>query len=214
MTQQGHIPVPGKNYTTQEGDTLSGIAQQAYTNVSQPYQMAIYRMNQNAIGDDPSVIHPGKDLWIPLITDRIDERNPQTNIVYIVKAGDTLSGIVLQTYNIGSELYRTAIYRMNQHTIGNDPDVIQPGDPLYLPPISNPSPSQNTFYIVQELDTLSSIAQQAYNNRKKTKLISKSPKSEKVIGRIKPGQILFIPYQFSQIPPGGGGNIHPPDNWP
>ena len=32
MTQSGHrIPIlPGTNYTVQQGDTLSGIAQQAY----------------------------------------------------------------------------------------------------------------------------------------------------------------------------------------
>jgi nucleoid-associated protein YgaU len=212
MTQQGDIQQV-KEYKTQEGDTLSGIAQRAYNKDSELYRTAIYRMNQHTIGDDPGVIQAGEHLWLPRIADRIDARKPDTNIVYIVKAGDTLSSIAQRAYNKDPELYRTAIYRMNQHTIGNDPNVIQPGEPLYLPPISNPSPIQNTFYIVQAGDTLSSIAQQAYNNRKKTKLISQSVLSEKVIGRIKPGQILFIPYQFPQQIP-GGGNIHPPDNWP
>jgi len=205
MTQQGHIQV-NQIYTIQEGDTLSDIAQQAYNNGSQPYHMAIYRMNQRAIGGDPSVIPPGVSLWIPLIADP-----PQTNSVYIVQAGDTLSSIARQTYNNGSELYSTAIDKMNQTTIGGH-NVIQLGEPLYLPPISNPSPQVNTFYIVQKGDKLSRIAQQAYHNQKASTLISQSELSEKVPGgRINSGQILFIPFS-QQVP--GGGNIHPPDNWP
>jgi nucleoid-associated protein YgaU len=213
MTQQEHIKVPGL-YMVQKGDTLSGIAQRAYNNGSQSYWMAIYRMNQNAIGDDPSVILPRKSLWIPTITDRIADP-PQTNSVYFVQEGDTLSSIAQQTYKNGSELYTTAIYRMNQTAIGDDPNVIQPGVPLYLPPISNPSPIVGTFYIAQQDDTFSSIAQQAYNNPKESKLIEKSKLSEKVItsksSKIPPGKILFIPFS-QQVP--GGVNIHPPDNWP
>lgn len=201
MTQQGQIQV-NQIYTIQEGDTLSSIAQHAYNKVSRPYQMAIYSMNQRAIGGDHSVIQPGMSLWIPIIADP-----PQTNIVYIVQAGDTLTSIAQQTYNNGSELYSTALYKMNRHTI-NDPNIIKAEDPLYLPPISNPSPIVNTFYIRQRGDTLSSIAQQAYQNPKESTLISRSELSEK---GIKAGTILFIPFS-QQVP--GGGNIHPPDNWP
>lgn len=44
MTQ--HVNIQANNgYTIQRGDTLEGIAQRAYNNGSQPYQMAIYLMN-------------------------------------------------------------------------------------------------------------------------------------------------------------------------
>jgi LysM domain len=207
MTQQGNIQV-NQGYTIQKGDTLEVIAQRAYNNDSRPFQLAIYKMNQRAIGGDSSVLPLGATIWIPIIG-----HPPQTDIVYIVHEGDTLSGIAQQTYNNGSVLYRTAICRINKLATCDDPNAIHPGDPLYLPPISNPSPSQNTFYIVQDRDKLSSIAQQAYHNRNKTELISQCVYNKK--GRIKPGEILCIPFDPSskQLPP-NPGNIHGPDNLP
>ena len=207
MTQ--HVNIQANNgYTIQRGDTLEGIAQRAYNNGSQPYQMAIYLMNQRAIGGDFSILPLGATIWIPTIG-----HPPLKDIVYIVQPGDTLSSIAQQTYNSGLELYRTAICRINKLATCDDPNAIHPGDPLYLPPISNPSPSQNTFYIVQDHDNLSSIAQQAYHNRNKTKLISQCVYNKK--GRIKPGEILCIPFDPSskQLPP-NPGNIHGPDNLP
>ena len=212
MTQQGQIPT-NDDYIVQAGDTLSGIAQRAYNNGSQPYWMAIYRTNQSEIGNDPNVIIPGLHLWIPLIAD-----SPRANTFYIVQAGDTLSDIAQRAYNNGSQPYWRAIYLINQYEIGNDPNVIHAGEPLYIPPIVSP-PERETFYIVQAGDTLSGIAQQTCGDGSRWPVIYNDNK--KMIGndpnRILPGQILFI--NGGLFKPGtgpGGGNIHIPVNptWP
>src|SRR5947209_1825032 len=160
--------------------------------------MAIYTMNQSEIGNDPNVIHHGLDLWIPHITD-----SPQANTFYIVQAGDTLSGIAQRAYNNGSQPYWTAIYLVNQYEIGNDPDVIHPGEPLYIPPIVSP-PERLTFYIVQAGDTLWGIAQQASGDGSRWPVIYNDNKN--VIGsdpnQIFPGQILFM--NGGLIKPGTG----------
>jgi nucleoid-associated protein YgaU len=211
MTQQGQIPTY-MYYIVQAGDTLSGIAQRAYNNGSQPYWMAIYRTNQSDIGNDPNLIHPGLKLWIPLIAD-----SPQEDTFYIVQAGDTLSGIAQRVYHNGSQPYWRAIYLVNQYEIGNDPNVIQPGEPLYIPVIVSP-PERDTFYIVQAGDTLWDIAQQTCGDGSRWPVIYDDNK--KVIGndpnQIFPGQILYINSRLFKGSP-GGGNLHvPPDNptWP
>lgn len=210
MTQQGPI-TPGdfRGYTVQPGDTLSGIAQRAYNNSSQPYWMAIYRTNQNVVGNDPNLIHPGLDLWIPLIAD-----SPQADKFYIVEAGDTLSGIAQRAYNNSSQPYWQAIYLVNQYEIGNDPNLIRPEEPLYIPPIVSP-PNLNSFYIVQAGDTLWGIAQQAGGDGSQWQVIYRDNKN--VIGNdpnlILPGQILFLSPGVGHP---GGGNLHVPANstWP
>jgi len=47
---------------------------------------------------------------------------------YIVQSGDTLSGIAAR---FGSSVQ--AIYQSNQTTIGTDPNLISPGQRLYIP---------------------------------------------------------------------------------
>src|SRR5438552_6484939 len=54
---------PGSNYTVQSGDTLSGIAQQAYGDGNQ-WQI-IYNANTQVIGNNPNLIRPGEVLYIP-----------------------------------------------------------------------------------------------------------------------------------------------------
>jgi len=210
MTQQGQIPTDSF-YQVQAGDTLSGIAQRAYNHGSQPYWTAIYRVNQNEIGNDPNLIQPGMYLYIPRFA-----ASPQADRFYIVQAGDTLSGIAQRAYNHGSQPYWTVIYRVNQNEIGNDPNVIHQGEALYIPPIVSP-PQQNSFYLVQAGDTLWGIAQQAYGDGNVDQQLYNVNK--KVIGDdpnlILPGQILFL--QQGLFPPGagpggGGGNIHIPKN--
>src|SRR5436305_8323430 len=114
MTQQGQIPTYDY-YQVQAGDTLSGIAQRAYNNGSQPYWMAIYRTNQDEIGNDPNIIRPGEPLYIPPIAS-----HPETGSFYIVQAGDTLWGIAQQAGGDGSKW--ELIYRDNKNVIGNDPN--------------------------------------------------------------------------------------------
>jgi resuscitation-promoting factor RpfA len=47
---------------------------------------------------------------------------------YVVQSGDTLSGIAAQ---FGSSVQ--AIYQSNLTTIGSDPNLIVPGQKLYIP---------------------------------------------------------------------------------
>jgi nucleoid-associated protein YgaU len=214
MAQQGQIPTPYSDYTTQAGDTLSGIAQRAYNDGSQPYWMAIYRMNQSTIVNDPTkVISPGMSLWIPRFA-----ASPKEDYIYIVQAGDTLSSIAQQVYTNGSQPYWMAIYLLNQYEIGKYPNVIHPGAPLWIPPIysvpSKPKPQFEGFYIVEVGDTVASIAKQIYNDENQRLAIYHA--NTKVImddqNPILPGQILYIPHG----PTTGGGNIHIPNNptWP
>src|SRR5947209_6646760 len=56
---------PGSNYSVQQGDTLSGIAQQAYGDGNQ--WQVIYNANTQVIGNDPNLLRPGEVLYIPPI---------------------------------------------------------------------------------------------------------------------------------------------------
>lgn len=55
----------GSEYTVQEGDTLSSIAQQAYG--PDDRWQEIYIANTQVIGIDPNILPPGKVLYIPQI---------------------------------------------------------------------------------------------------------------------------------------------------
>ena len=57
---------PGSDYTVQLGDTLTGIALQAYGN-GNDWQI-IYNANVQVIGPDPNLIRPGEVLYIPTLT--------------------------------------------------------------------------------------------------------------------------------------------------
>ncbi len=53
----------GTDYTVEQDDTLSEIAQQAYGNADQ--WPKIYEANKETIGDNPNVLNPGEVLHIP-----------------------------------------------------------------------------------------------------------------------------------------------------
>ena len=52
---------------------------------------------------------------------------------YTVQSGDSLSTIAYQFYGSGSADNVAKIYYSNQTTIGPNPNVIQPGQVLYIP---------------------------------------------------------------------------------
>jgi nucleoid-associated protein YgaU len=112
-------------YIVKSGDTLGGIALHFYGNGTQPFWRRIYNANQAVIGPDPDSIQPGQPLVIPF---------PATLPVdYVVKQGDTLSGIALHVYGNGTEPFWRKIYDANQAEIGDDPDHIEPGEELTIP---------------------------------------------------------------------------------
>jgi nucleoid-associated protein YgaU len=112
-------------YIVKSGDTLGGIALHFYGNGTQPFWRRIYNANQAVIGPDPDSIQPGQPLVIPF---------PATLPAdYVVKPGDTLSGIALHVYGNGTEPFWRKIYDANQEEIGDDPDDIEPGEELTIP---------------------------------------------------------------------------------
>src|SRR2546421_964213 len=146
---------PGSNYTVQQGDTLSGIAQQAYGDGNQ-YQVIA---NANHISD-PNVIYSGQVLFIPVLS----SASPTPGSNYTVQQGDTLSGIAQQAYGDGNQWQKIYDYPANKQVIGPDPNLIRPGEVLFIPPLSSTSPTPGSNYTVQQGDTLSGIAQRAYGD--------------------------------------------------
>ena len=99
-------------YKKKKGDTLSGIAKEYNTT----YQKLALDNNI----ENPNLIYPGQIIKIY----EIDNFNPTT---YIVKKGDTLSSIA-KRYNTTWQ----TIYNKNKSIIGNNPDIIKPGQVLTI----------------------------------------------------------------------------------
>lgn len=99
-------------YEVVRGDTLSDIAMKFNTNYK---LIAEYNHISN-----PNLIHVGQILKIPRVV------SPKATY-YIVRKGDTLSDIALR-YNTNWKV----IYEKNKETIGNNPDLIYPGQKLII----------------------------------------------------------------------------------
>jgi nucleoid-associated protein YgaU len=52
-------------YTVQQGDTISGIAQQFYGSATPQNVAKVYLSNLQTIGPNPDNIFPGQQLYIP-----------------------------------------------------------------------------------------------------------------------------------------------------
>lgn len=112
-------------YVVKPKDTLSEIALHFYGNGTEPYWRRIYNANRPVIGSDPNLIEPGEVLKISF---------PGTlPYQYTVKQGDTLSGVSLHFYGNGTEEYWRKIYDANRQVIGDDPNLIKPGERLTVP---------------------------------------------------------------------------------
>lgn len=120
-------------YTVVSGDTLSGIAQQAYGNGA--LWWVIYNANSGIIAN-PNLIYPGQVLSIPA--------SPGTGIVspgggqtgqgpgqYTVRRGDSLWSIAQYAY--GNPARWVDIYNANAAVIGADPSLIFAGTVLTIP---------------------------------------------------------------------------------
>src|SRR5579859_2041362 len=128
-------PIPGSNYTVQPGDTLSSIAQQAYGDGN--LWQKIYDANKQVIGVDPNDIQPGQVIFIPVLTPA-----PTPGSHYTVQPGDSLFSIAQRAYGDGNLWQK--IYDANKQVIGVDPNDIQPGEVLYIPPVAPPPPPPHT----------------------------------------------------------------------
>ena len=63
------------------------------------------------------------------------QRTPATKFIaeHTVEEGDTLSGIALKYYNSASKDLWMMIYNANKSVIGDDPNLIKPGQVLKIP---------------------------------------------------------------------------------
>jgi nucleoid-associated protein YgaU len=82
---------------------------------------------------------------------------------YHVKQGDTLSEIALCFYGDGREPAWRRIYNANRAVIGNDPNLIKPGQCLTIP-FPCEMPAGGWKYKTKYGDTLSSIAAHYYGD--------------------------------------------------
>ncbi|GAC1401546.1 MAG: Dyp-type peroxidase [Ktedonobacteraceae bacterium] len=122
MTQVAPI-TPGTHYTVHVGDSLFSIAHRAYGNGAD--WPIIYAANRQTIGPNPNVIRIGEVLTIPSLS-------PTPGELYIVQQGDTLTSIAQRAYGDGKQW--PLIYNANKQVIGNNPNVIQAGQVLQIPP--------------------------------------------------------------------------------
>lgn len=127
MTQGGPV-TPGQNYTVRAGDSLFSIAQRAYGNGAK--WPIIYAANRQTIGANPNVLRIGVVLAIPTLS-------PTAGNIYVVEQGDTLSSIAQRAYGDGNQW--PVIYNANKQVIGNNPNVIQAGQVLHIPPALSPA---------------------------------------------------------------------------
>jgi nucleoid-associated protein YgaU len=110
-----------RTYTVQSGDTLSGIAQQQLGDASRWPE--IFLLNRSI--RHPDRISPGQVLTLP--DDTAMQPPPR---LYVVRRGDTLSGIAQR--ELGDASRWPEIFECNREVISN-PDRISPDQILDLP---------------------------------------------------------------------------------
>ncbi|WP_346934588.1 LysM peptidoglycan-binding domain-containing protein [Clostridium sp.] len=134
-----------KYYIVQSGDTLSGIAEKYSTT----YQVLA---SINGISN-PNLIYPGQKIILPL-SGSSTGGSTSSSSYYIVKSGDTLSGI--------AQIYGTTTQVLASTNNISNPNLIYPGQKIILPSGSSSSEgntSSSSYYTVKSGDTLSEIAQ-------------------------------------------------------
>lgn len=60
----------------------------------------------------------------------------QPGTSYTVQEGDTLTGIADRAYDDSSAAAWMRIYNANKSVIGDNPNLIRPGEVLYIPPLT------------------------------------------------------------------------------
>ena len=125
------------NITIPYGATLSGIALQYNTTVSE-----LARINNIS---NPNLIYAGSSLKIPVSS---DNSNCTNSITYVVKSGDTLSQIALN--------YNTTVAEIAYLNNIRNVNLIYPGQILYI--TTSSCDMSHTLYVVKKGDTLWGIS--------------------------------------------------------
>lgn len=110
-------------YQVQQGDNLWDIAQNQLGDGTRWHE--IYQLNQATIGGDPNLIHVGTQLQMPDATNLTADGGH-----YMVQPGDNLWDISRQQLGDGSRW--TELYQANQSVIGDNPNLIHPGQQLEI----------------------------------------------------------------------------------
>ena len=120
-------------YTIRQGDTFISIARAVYG--SSRHAVAVSQANPRV---GPLRLRPGQVIRLPAVaappaaaSEKL-AKLPDGSVYYVVRAKDTLSRIASSHYK-NSRLW-PVIYRANRLRIGADPDRIQPGSRLVIPP--------------------------------------------------------------------------------
>lgn len=115
-------------YTIQPRDTFSSIAEKLYG--SEQMWLEIAQVNP---GLDPRNLESGRVIKLPSSdSPQRSEPSPADLTRHLVRSGDTLWSISKRCYG-DSEQWR-AIYRANRDVIGQDPDRLEAGTWLTIPP--------------------------------------------------------------------------------
>jgi nucleoid-associated protein YgaU len=211
MTQQPGTIATCSWYTVKPGDSLSLIAKKAYGDGAKWQWIYDWPGNQKVIGNNPDLIKPGQDLFIP----HPDPITQHTN--YTVQTGDTLQSISERAYCDAK--YWSWIWFTNQKVIGPNSPNVHSGQVLFIAERPGLGSGHTTaqivatcaWYTVQPGDSLWLIAERAYHDGSKWQWIYDWPGNQQVIGDnpdlIKPGQVLFVP-SSSLFEDSGGGSGH------
>lgn len=153
------------SYEVQSGDNLTKIAKKYGTTVDE-----IVRLNNIS---NPNLIYVGQYLVIPTTSNA----QVSTDSTYVVKSGDTLSGI--------ANKFGTTYQKLAEINGLSNPNIIYPGQVLK---INGATANSTKTYTVQSGDNLTKIAKQF--NTTVDSLVSKNGIKDK--NKIYVGQVLKI----------------------
>lgn len=114
-----------QNYTVRSGDNLWDIAKKHLGDGSRWTE--IYHLNMDAVGSNPSLIHPGLELKMP----GSDIAQATDAGQYTVQPGDNLWDISQKHLGDGSRWGE--LYKANMDVVGDNPRLIFPGQTLQMP---------------------------------------------------------------------------------
>ncbi|MBX9949750.1 MAG: LysM peptidoglycan-binding domain-containing protein [Candidatus Obscuribacterales bacterium] len=116
-------PAEATPYTVKPGDNLWDIAK---THMGDGTKWPdIYKMNQDVVGSNPNLIHPGDQLNLG------DSSHMTASADYTVKPGDNLWNISKDHLGGGQNWHH--LYDRNTSVIGENPSLIHPGQKLSMP---------------------------------------------------------------------------------
>lgn len=184
-------------HTVAAGESLWSIAEQ-HLGAGQRYT-ELTDLNRDLLGDRPGFIQPGTVLRLPAPTDSHTERHPASD--YTVQPGDSLSKIAAD--QLGDQAAWPKLYEKNRETVGEDPDLIYPGQVLDLPRTAPQQPGDQPEQQAPEQDQVPEIQPEAQPDAQPEQQPEQQPEEQP---EEQPGQ--------QGAPPAGQTNEAPPQTSP